>query len=67
MNKSTYRVVKRDGGWAYEANATQSATFQTREAARKAARLAATQPAAANGTMPFAYEDDDDKWVDDSG
>jgi hypothetical protein len=67
MNKSIYRVVKRDGGWAYEADAAQSATFQTREAARRAARLAATQPAAANETMPSAFEDDDNKWVDDSG
>jgi hypothetical protein len=67
MNKSTYRVVKRDGGWAYEANATQSDTFQTREAARKAARLAATEKAAPSETTLPSYVDDDGKWVDDSG
>ena len=42
MSKITYRVVKHDGGWAFEANGTYSEQFQTREAARKAARLAAT-------------------------
>jgi len=29
MSKITYRVVKHDGGWAYEANGTYSEQFQT--------------------------------------
>jgi hypothetical protein len=48
MSKITYRVVKHDGGWAFGANGTYSEQFPTREAARKAARLAATAQAAAN-------------------
>ena len=39
MSKITYRVVKHDGGWAFEANGSYSEQFQTREAARKAAKI----------------------------
>jgi hypothetical protein len=67
MSKITYRVVKHEGGWAYEANSTRSETFQTREAARKAASLAATEQAAASETTPPSYEDEDGKWFDNSG
>jgi hypothetical protein len=67
MSNITYRVVKHDGGWAYEANGTYSAQFDTREAARKAARSAATVQAAANEITPPFYEDKDGQWHDDSG
>jgi hypothetical protein len=46
MNKITYKVIKHEGGWAFEANGTYSQRFRTREAARKAARLAAHESAA---------------------
>jgi Uncharacterized protein conserved in bacteria (DUF2188) len=46
MSKITYKVVKHDGGWAYEANGTYSEPFPTRDAARKAAKLAASEQAA---------------------
>jgi hypothetical protein len=36
MVKFTYKVLKHDGGWAYEANGTYSEPFPTCEAARKA-------------------------------
>jgi hypothetical protein len=65
MSKITYRVVKHDGGWAYEANGTYSEQFQTREAARKAARLAATAKAAANEIVPTSYDDKNGQWYDD--
>jgi len=65
MSKITYRVVKHDGGWAYEANGTYSEQFQTREAARNAARLAATAQAAANEITPPSYEDKNGQWYDD--
>jgi hypothetical protein len=45
MCKITYKVVKHDGGWAYEVNGTYSEPFP-RAAARKAARLAASEQAA---------------------
>jgi hypothetical protein len=31
MSKITYKVVKHDGGWAYEANGTYSEPFPTRD------------------------------------
>jgi hypothetical protein len=65
MNKITYRVVKHDGGWAYEANGTYSEQFRTRDAARKAARSAAIAHAAANGATPPSYEDKSRQWYDD--
>ena len=57
MNKIIYRVIKHDGGWAYQANGTYSEQFRTRDAARKAARSAAIAQAAANGTAPPPYEE----------
>ena len=33
MSKITYKVVKHDGGWAYEANGTSSEPFPTRDSA----------------------------------
>jgi hypothetical protein len=67
MNKITYKIVKHDGGWAYEANGTNSQTFQTREAARNAAKLAATEQAPAGKTTPRSYEDEEGQWFDNSG
>jgi hypothetical protein len=67
MNKGTYKVIKHDGGWSYQANGTYSETFQTREAARKAAKLAASAQAAAGEPTPIAYEEEKGQWHDDSG
>jgi hypothetical protein len=65
MSTITYRVVKHEGGWAYEANGIYSAQFQTREAARKAAGLAATAQAVAHKITPPSYEDKNEQWYDD--
>src|SRR3984885_15684961 len=69
MSKITYKVVKHDGGWAYEANGTYSEPFPTREAARKAARLAASEQTAPGETTQISYEDEKGRWHDevDSG
>jgi hypothetical protein len=45
MNKVTYKVMKHEGGWAYEANGRYSEPFRTREEARAAAKLAANEQA----------------------
>jgi hypothetical protein len=37
MSTIRYKVVKHDGGWAYEAYGTYSEPFATRDSARKAA------------------------------
>jgi hypothetical protein len=62
MNKITYKVVKHDGGWAYQANGTYSESFPTREAARKAAKLAASEQATPGEAAKISYEDEKGRW-----
>jgi hypothetical protein len=62
MSKVIYKVVKHDGGWAYEANGTYSEPFRTRETARKAAKLAAAEQATPGETARISYEDDKGHW-----
>jgi Uncharacterized protein conserved in bacteria (DUF2188) len=62
MSKITYKVVKHDGGWAYEANGTYSEPFPTREAARKAAKLAASEQTTPGETTQISYEDEKGRW-----
>jgi Uncharacterized protein conserved in bacteria (DUF2188) len=64
MIKTSFKIVKHDDGWVYEANGAHSQSFRTREAARKAARLAAS---AASETTPLRREDKDGEWHDDTG
>jgi hypothetical protein len=64
MNAITYRVVRHEDGWAFEANGMHSKGFRTREAARKAAKLAAGEHATVE-TTPMSYEKP--TWQDDSG
>ena len=65
MNKITYKVVKHDGGWAYGVNGTYSEKFPTREAARKAAKLAAGERPAPGETTPISYADRKAHWHDE--
>jgi hypothetical protein len=65
MTKITYKVVKHDGGWAYEANGTFSEKYRTREAARKAAKLAAGEQSIPGETTPISYEDEKGHWHDE--
>jgi hypothetical protein len=62
MSKISYKVVKHDGGWAYEANGTYSEPFATRELARKAAKLAANEQATPGETTRISYEDEKGRW-----
>ena len=62
MSKITYKVVKHDGGWAYEANGTYSEPFRTRDAARAAAKLAASEQSIPGETAQIAYEDEKGGW-----
>lgn len=62
MSKVTYKVVKHDGGWAYEANGTYSEPFPTQEAARDAAKLAASEQATPGETVQITYEDEQGHW-----
>jgi hypothetical protein len=62
MSEITYKVVRHDGGWAYQANGTYSEPFRTRESARKAAKLAAKEQAAPGESARISYEDDKGRW-----
>jgi hypothetical protein len=62
MSKLVYKVVKHDGGWAYEALGTFSETYRTREAARTAARLAAAEQSSVEAPTPIEYEDEQGRW-----
>ncbi len=62
MSKITYKVVKHDSGWAYEVNGTYSEPFPSRDAARKAAKLAASEQAAPGETTRISYEDEKGRW-----
>jgi Uncharacterized protein conserved in bacteria (DUF2188) len=65
MSKITYKVVKHDGGWAYEMNGTYSEKFPTREVARKAAKLAASEQVVPGDTTAISFEDDKGHWHDE--
>jgi hypothetical protein len=67
MSKITYKVVRHDAGWAYEANGTCCEPFPTREAARKAARLAAREQAVPGEATQISYEDDKGTLAQQSG
>jgi len=62
MSKVTYKVIEHDGGWAYEANGTYSEPFPTRDSARKAARLAASEQASPGQKTQISYEDENGRW-----
>jgi len=62
MNEMIYKVVRHDGGWAYQANGTFSERFPTREAARRAARLSAGEQAAPGEAAEISYEDEKGRW-----
>ena len=62
MSKVIYKVVKHDGGWAYQANGTFSEKFRTRSEARSAAKLAAAEQAAPGESASISYEDEKGQW-----
>jgi hypothetical protein len=65
MIKTTFKIVKHNDGWVYETNGAYSQSFRTRDAARQAARLAAS---AASATTPLPGEDkEEEEWFDDTG
>jgi hypothetical protein len=62
MSKLVYRIVRHDGGWAYEANGTFSEPFATREQARAFALLAAREQEVPGETATIEYEDASGTW-----
>ena len=62
MSHITYKVVPHDGGWAYTADGTYSETFQSHEAALRAARRAAGEQRLSGDTAGISWEDADGRW-----
>ena len=65
MSQVIYKVVRHDGGWAYEANGTFSEPFRSREDARDAARLAAEEQGVPGEATRILYEDEKGHWHDE--
>jgi hypothetical protein len=62
MTKVTYSIVEHDGGWAYRVGDTFSETYATSEAARLAARRAATEQQLPGADTEIAWEDEGGRW-----
>ena len=62
MSKIIYKVVRHDGGWAYEANGTFSERFPSRQAAHQAAVRVAAEQEAPGETSYISWEDDKGHW-----
>jgi hypothetical protein len=62
MPQVTYEVVEHDGGWAYKVGDVYSETFQTHEAAHKAAAEAAQRQQLEGQSTVIEFEDSAGKW-----
>ena len=62
MSHVTYKVVRHDEGWAYQANGVFSERFATHKAALSAARLAAAEQRVPGHTESIEWEDENGKW-----
>ncbi len=62
MSKLVYKIVRHDGGWAYEANGTFSERFLSRQAAHQAAVRVAAEQEAVGETSYISWEDDKGHW-----
>ena len=57
-----YEVVEHDGGWAYKVGGALSETFDTHDAALKAANRAAARQTVAGSTDGIVYQDQNGRW-----
>ena len=62
MSKITYKIVEHSGGWAYQVQGTFSETFPTPDAARAAARIAASEQAQPGKDVGITFEDASGQW-----
>ncbi len=62
MAHVTYRIVKHDGGWAYQSDGSFSETFPTHAKALSAARFAAAEQRVPGHTEAIEWEDEKGKW-----
>ena len=62
MAKVTYKIVKHENGWAYQARGTFSETFPTHDVALEAAKKAAGEQTVPGETVSIEYETEDGVW-----
>jgi hypothetical protein len=62
MSHVTYRIVRHEGGWAYQVDGTFSECFPTHAAALEAARRAAREQRVPGQTEAIEYEDANGRW-----
>jgi hypothetical protein len=62
MSQVTYRIVRHEGGWAYQVGGTFSECFSTHAAALAAARRAAREQRVPGRTEAIEYEDESGRW-----
>jgi uncharacterized protein DUF2188 len=62
MSHMTYRIVRHDNGWAYQADGVYSETFPSHDAALKAARRVAAEQRVPGHTETIEWEDANGKW-----
>lgn len=62
MSHITYRIVRHENGWAYQAKGVFSETFPDHDAALKAARRAAAEQRVPGHSETIEWEDENGKW-----
>jgi hypothetical protein len=62
MTHVTYKIVRHEDGWAYQAQGVFSETFATHAEALAAARRAAAEQRLPGHTESIEYEDADGRW-----
>lgn len=65
MAQVTYKIVRHDGGWAYQVDGAFSETFVSHDSARDAARHAAKVQSLPGETTIISYETPDGQWHDE--
>ncbi|HUQ34943.1 MAG TPA: hypothetical protein VM144_01050 [Aestuariivirga sp.] len=62
MNRVIYKIVEHAEGWAYQVQGTYSETFSSADAARAAARIAASEQAQPGKDVGITFEDASGHW-----
>jgi len=62
LSRVVYKIVEHAGGWAYKVDGTYSETFPSADAARAAARIAASEQTQSGNDVGITFEDASGHW-----
>lgn len=62
MAKVVYKIVKHDGGWAYQVDHAFSETYGSHDAAHRAAKRAASEQRLSGDQATISFEDAEGRW-----